>query len=461
MNQLPNNNNLPSDIDIEQYVLGCLLLHPERWKKYSAKLKESLFSIEKHKVIFNCISNLGSKKEKWDVLIVSNKIKECNYEIQIGLEDLLKLCDLVMGTRCFNEYVKILNKYSVKRQMGQSAEKLIRDLKQGDNDTLGVIEQHNKRLRDIQQQLNTKDTSSITDSCNEILSRLDNPNQPQSMGIQTGIIELDNMTGGLQNSNLILLGGRPSMGKTTFATNIACYASFKHDRRVAIFSLEMPKVELIRRMICSELQITYQKIMSNDLSVEEKKKIKNFISKLLKSKIVIHDEPFNINELISESRRLKIEENIDMIFIDHLTRIKDVPGADRTKPEYQKIGDFTKRLSDLAKELKIPVVLLSQLSRAPEERNHQHPRPKMSDTRESGIIEENADVVLLLYRDWFYNKDQNHLKNFAEIILDKQRNGPVGTIYVKFYGEYMKFANPKSMELYNDRSREGINEPNK
>ena len=257
-------------------------------------------------------------------------------------------------------------------------------------------------------------------------------------GIPTGFIDLDYKTSGLQPSDLILVAARPSMGKTAFVLNIAQHVAFRSNKTVAIFSLEMSKEQLVNRLFSLESQVDAQLLRTGNLKDSDWEKLIEGAGVIGKSKMIIDDTPgISISELRSKCRKFKLEQGLDLIIIDYLQLMTGRVGG-RAESRQQEISDISRSLKGLARELNVPVIALSQLSRAVEQRPDH--RPMMSDLRESGAIEQDADVVMFIYRDDYYNKDTD-MKNIAEIIIAKQRNGPIGTVNLAWLPNYTKFAN--------------------
>jgi replicative DNA helicase len=256
-------------------------------------------------------------------------------------------------------------------------------------------------------------------------------------GVATGFTELDHKTSGLQRGDMVLIAARPSMGKTAFAVNIAQFAAMHENSVVAVFSLEMSKGQLAQRMLCSEASIDMLKLRTGNLEEDDWVRLAHCAGPLASSKMFIDDTAgISITEMRSKCRRLKIEHGLDLIVIDYLQLMS---GRGKTENRQQEVSEISRSLKALAKEMEAPVIALSQLSRAPEIRADH--RPMLSDLRESGSIEQDADVVMFLYRDEYYNKENTDKKNIAEVIIAKQRNGPTGTVELAFIGQYTKFGN--------------------
>lgn len=303
-----------------------------------------------------------------------------------------------------------------------------------------VLETTEKRVFELVQKRNTGDYVPIKQVVLNALDKIEKSSKTKGTvtGIPTGFIDLDYKTSGLQPSDLILVAARPSMGKTAFVLNIAQHVAFRSNKTVAIFSLEMSKEQLVNRLFSLESQVDAQLLRTGNLKDSDWEKLIEGAGVIGKSKMIIDDTPgISISELRSKCRKFKLEQGLDLIIIDYLQLMTGRVGG-RAESRQQEISDISRSLKGLARELNVPVIALSQLSRAVEQRPDH--RPMMSDLRESGAIEQDADVVMFIYRDDYYNKDTD-MKNIAEIIIAKQRNGPIGTVNLAWLPNYTKFAN--------------------
>ena len=305
---------------------------------------------------------------------------------------------------------------------------------------VAVLETTEKRVFELVQKRNTGDYVPIKQVVLNALDKIEKSSKTKGTvtGIPTGFIDLDYKTSGLQPSDLILVAARPSMGKTAFVLNIAQHVAFRSNKTVAIFSLEMSKEQLVNRLFSLESQVDAQLLRTGNLKDSDWEKLIEGAGVIGKSKMIIDDTPgISISELRSKCRKFKLEQGLDLIIIDYLQLMTGRVGG-RAESRQQEISDISRSLKGLARELNVPVIALSQLSRAVEQRPDH--RPMMSDLRESGAIEQDADVVMFIYRDDYYNKDTD-MKNIAEIIIAKQRNGPIGTVNLAWLPNYTKFAN--------------------
>lgn len=301
-----------------------------------------------------------------------------------------------------------------------------------------ILEETEKKIFDLVQKRNSSDYVPIREIVMEAIDRIESASKTKGVvtGIPTGFIDLDYRMAGMQPSDLILIAARPSMGKTSFVLNIAQYVAFKQRQTVAVFSLEMSKEQLVNRLFSLESKVDSQHIRTGNLSDTEWEKLIESAGIIGKSNLIIDDTPgISVSELRSKCRKYKLEHDLKVIIIDYLQLMS---GSGRTDSRQQEISDISRSLKALARELEVPVVALSQLSRAVEQRPDH--RPMLSDLRESGAIEQDADVVMFIYRDDYYNKDTD-IKGIAEVIIAKQRNGPIGTVNLAWLADYTKFAN--------------------
>ena len=286
----------------------------------------------------------------------------------------------------------------------------------------------------------------ISQSAEQSLKWIEELTERQELitGVATGFPQLDEMTSGLQASDLVILAARPSMGKTALALNVCSHAARHQGCRVGVFSLEMSHQQLFLRMLCSESQVDAHRLRTGRINREQWQEIIKVYGSLSELPIYIDDTPgMGIMEMRAKSRRLKREKGLDLLVVDYLQLMQ---GRGHYNSRQQEISDISRSLKELAKELQIPVLALSQLSRAPEQRGGDH-RPQLSDLRESGAIEQDADVVMFLFREEMYNREDPNVEGKAEVILGKQRNGPVGTVHLNFIRQYTRFVNPEFREF--------------
>ena len=361
------------------------------------------------------------------------------FEAVGGLEYIAELPDKVPTTANVEQYIKIVEEKSVLRNLIKTANEIITLGYDQTQEVDGIIDGAEKKIFEVMQKKNQKGYTPIKDILVETFTELEQLyNQKQRIaGIPTGFSDLDFRTSGLHNSDLILVAARPAMGKSAFALNIATNAAVRAKVPVAIFSLEMSKEQMTSRILCSEAMVDSNKVRTGKIDDEEWSKLAAASGELSEANIYIDDTPgISIMEIRAKCRKMKIEKNIGLVVIDYLQLVQG--SGKRGGSREQEIAEISRSLKILAKEINVPVIALSQLSRAPEQRPDH--RPMLSDLRESGSIEQDADIVMFLYRDDYYNEDSEK-KNIAEVILAKHRAGSTGTVELLWLGNYTKFAN--------------------
>ena len=436
----------PHDTEAEQAVLGSMLTDVDAVVDAIEILKPEDFYREDNKNIYEAMLNLYGKAEPIDVITVKSELTSMGkFEVVGGLEYLATLPDKVPTTTNAIKYIHIVEEKSILRKLIKTANDLI-SLGYAQNEDIDVIiEQAEKKIFDIMQGKNQKGYTALKDILVESFAEIEKLyNQKEAItGIPTGFADLDYKTAGLHKSDLILIAARPAMGKSAFALNIATNAAINAKVPVIIFNLEMSKSQLVNRMLCSEAMVDSNKIRTGKMDEEDWVKLATALGPLSEAPIYIDDTPgITVSEIRAKCRKLKLEKDIGLVVIDYLQSIQG--SGKKNASREQEISEISRSLKILAKELDIPVVALSQLSRAAEQRADH--RPMLSDLRESGAIEQDADIVMFLYRDDYYNPDTEK-KNIAEIILAKHRAGSTGTIELLWLGNYTKFAN---IEKYRD-----------
>ena len=436
----------PHDTEAEQAVLGSMLTDVDAVVDAIEILKPEDFYREDNKNIYEAMLNLYGKAEPIDVITVKSELTSMGkFEVVGGLEYLATLPDKVPTTTNAIKYIHIVEEKSILRKLIKTANDLI-SLGYAQNEDIDVIiEQAEKKIFDIMQGKNQKGYTALKDILVESFAEIEKLyNQKEAItGIPTGFADLDYKTAGLHKSDLILIAARPAMGKSAFALNIATNAAINAKVPVIIFNLEMSKSQLVNRMLCSEAMVDSNKIRTGKMDEEDWVKLATALGPLSEAPIYIDDTPgITVSEIRAKCRKLKLEKDIGLVVIDYLQLIQG--SGKKNASREQEISEISRSLKILAKELDIPVVALSQLSRAAEQRADH--RPMLSDLRESGAIEQDADIVMFLYRDDYYNPDTEK-KNIAEIILAKHRAGSTGTIELLWLGNYTKFAN---IENYRD-----------
>lgn len=430
----------PHDEDAEQAVLGSMLTDNDAVMAAVEVLKEDAFYREDNKIIYQAILNLYSKSEPIDIITLKDELESMGKFEQVGgFEYLASLPDKVPTTANVQKYIKIVEEKSVLRNLIKTANEIIELGYNPTEDVEDIMDGAEKKIFDIMQSKNTKSYTPIKDVLVESFTNLEKLyNQKQHVtGVPTQFYDLDDKTAGLHGSELILVAARPAMGKTAFALNIATNAALRANVPVAIFSLEMSKDQLVNRMLCSEAMVDSNKVRTGKLDEEDWTKLAEAIGPLSEAGVYIDDTPgISVMEIRTKCRKLKMEKNIGLVVIDYLQLISG--SNKRNGSREQEISEISRSLKVLAKELNVPVIALSQLSRAVEQRDDH--RPMLSDLRESGAIEQDADIVMFLYRDDYYNKESAE-KDIAEVIIAKQRGGSTGTVKLYWMGNYTKFVN--------------------
>ena len=430
----------PHDIEAEQAILGSMLTDQDAVVDAIEILKPEDFYREDNKYVYEAMSNLYSRGEPIDIITVKAELTSMQkFEAVGGIEYLALLPDKVPLVSNADKYIKIVEEKSILRQLIKTAGE-IEGLGYAQNEEIdNVMDQAEKKIFDIMQGKNQKGYTAIKDVLVETfadLEKLYNQKEPIT-GIPTGFADLDYKTAGLHESDLILVAARPAMGKSAFALNIATNAAVHAKRPVVIFNLEMSKSQLVNRILCSEAMVDSNKVRTGKIDEEDWIKLATALGPLSEAPIYIDDTPgISIAEIRAKCRKLKIEKDLGLIVIDYLQLIQG--SGKKNASREQEISEISRSLKILAKELDVPVIALSQLSRAAEAR--QDHRPMLSDLRESGAIEQDADIVMFLYRDDYYNPDSEK-KNIAEVILAKHRAGSTGTVELLWMGSYTKFAN--------------------
>ena len=430
----------PQNIEAEQAVLGAIFLEPSSLTVTSEVLIPEDFYRSSHQKIFNVMLKLNDEGKAVDLITVTEELAATkNLEEVGGVSYLSELAGSVPTAANIEYYARIVEEKSLLRRLIRTATNIAQEGYSREDEVEELLGEAEKTIMEVAQRMNSGSFQNIKDV---LVSTYDNievltNRKGDVTGIPTGFAELDRMTAGFQRNDLIIVGARPSVGKTAFALNIAQNVATKTEENVAIFSLEMGAEQLVMRMLCAEGNINAQNLRTGSLTDEDWRKLTMAMGSLSNAGIYIDDTPgVRIGEIRSKCRRLKQEHGLGMILIDYLQLIQgDGRSGDNRQ---QEVSEISRSLKALARELKVPVIALSQLSRGVEQR--QDKRPMMSDIRESGSIEQDADIVAFLYRDDYYDKESEN-KNILEIIIAKQRNGPVGTVSLAFVKEYNKFVN--------------------
>lgn len=428
----------PHSLEAEQSVLGSMLLDKEAVAAASEVLQGEDFYSDAHKEIYEAILDIYDRSEPVDLVTLAEALRQRgSLEAVGGGTYISDLSMSVPSTANVRYYIRIVEEKSILRRLISASNDIIRESYEASEDLDIIIDHAEKKIFDISQKKNKRSFESIKTILLETYSKIEEltKNKGKIVGVPTGFRDFDMRTSGLNDSDFILIAARPSMGKTSFAINIAQNAAVRYQVPVAIFSLEMSKEQLVQRMLSSESNIELQKIRTGELTEEDWVKLVHVATPLSQAPIFIDDTPgISAMEVRSKARRLKMEHDIGLVVIDYLQLMS---GRGKAESRQQEVSEISRSLKALARELNLPVVALSQLSRGPESR--QDHRPMLSDLRESGAIEQDADLVVFLYRDEYYNPDTEK-KNIAEAIIAKQRNGPTGTVELVWLGQFTKFV---------------------
>ena len=431
---------MPNSLEAEQSVVGSMIMDKDAIVTAMEMLHKDDFYHKQYGILFDAMVELYSAGQPVDLVTLQNKLKEKDVPKEISsLEFVRDLITAVPTSANIKYYATIVSDNAVKRRLIRIMEDIENECYVGKETLDSVLD---KTEHDVFKLLSSRSGGDYVPIRQVVMNALEKIEKASKQsgtvtGIPTGFIDLDYRTAGLQPSDLILVAARPSMGKTAFVLNIAQYVAFHEAKSVAIFSLEMSKEQLVNRLFSLESRVDAQALRTGNLSDADWEKLVEGAGIIGDSRLIIDDTPgISISEMRSKCRKYKLEQGLDIIIIDYLQLMT---GSGRgSESRQQEISEISRSLKALARELNVPVVALSQLSRAVEQRPDH--RPMMSDLRESGAIEQDADVVMFIYRDDYYNKD-TELKGISEIIIAKQRNGPIGTVNLAWLPEYTKFAN--------------------
>ena len=439
----------PHSLQAEQSLLGGLLLDNRAWDEVADLVSDADFYRRDHREIFKAIGQLIERGDPCDVITLSELLDGQGQLKDIGgLAYLGALAKDTPSAANIRAYANIVRENSVLRQLAEVGTEIANSayFPEG-RDTAALLDHAEQRVFRIADQGNTRGSGfhNIKDLLTKAVDRIDtlfHQDNPLT-GVSTGFTDIDDMTAGLQRSDLVIIAGRPSMGKTTFAMNIAEHAAIKDQVPVAVFSMEMPGEQLAMRLMSSLGRIDQTKVRTGKLDDDDWPRLTSAVSILSKAPLFIDDTPaLSPTELRARARRLKREHELGLIVIDYL-QLMQVPGHKENRTG--EISEISRSLKALAKELNVPVIALSQLNRSLEQRPNK--RPVMSDLRESGAIEQDADVIMFIYRDEVYNEDSAQ-KGLAEIIIGKQRNGPIGSRLLTFRGQFTRFENYAAESRY-------------
>lgn len=438
----------PQNIEAEQSILGGILLDNLAINNVLELLDVTDYYSEAHRKIFSALIDLAEKSEPCDLITLSNILRDRRQIEDVGgMAYLASLVDNVPSAANIEYYSKIVKEKAVLRKLIGASTEILNKSYASVSDVEQVLDEAEHSIFEISQNKIKPSFFPLKDLIKDSFKTIEQLFEKKSLitGVATGYNDLDKLTSGLQNSDLIIVAGRPSMGKTAFALNMAQNAAIGTDIPVAIFSLEMSKEQLSMRMLASEAKVDSQRLRKGFLGETDWPKLTTAAGKLSDAPIFIDDTPaISVLEMKAKTRRLKAEKGLGLIVLDYLQLMR---GKDTSAPREQEISEISRSLKSLAKELNVPIVALSQLNRQVEARTDK--RPQMADLRESGAIEQDADVILFIYRDEVYNKSEdNPEKGFAEIIIGKQRNGPTGKVKLTFLKDYTRFEDHAEIREY-------------
>jgi len=430
----------PQALDVERTVLGSMLIDANAAVNAMEKLNEDCFYSSANRQIFVCLRDMFEKSIPFDIITVAEQLRKKSQLEAVGAESYLaQLVDSVATSANIEYHAKILLEKSTLRSLISASAEITTTCFSTEAEAQEILDNAEAKIFGISEARIKNSFESLGQLLPKTFEDIDKYSKGGVQGIPTGFKDLDELTSGFQRSDLIIIAGRPSMGKTAFALSIALHASVQAKYPTAIFSLEMSKAQLAQRMLCAEARINMHQLRSGKLPHKELPKLSLAAGPLSEALLFIDDTPgINVLELRAKARRLKAQQNLSFIIIDYLQLMGS---TGKIENRQQEISQISRSLKGIAKELDVPVIALSQLSRAVEQRGGDH-RPQLSDLRESGAIEQDADVVMFVFREEVYNKDiPDEEKGRAEIIIGKQRNGPIGKIDVAFIKDYARFEN--------------------
>ncbi len=432
---------LPNSLEAEQSVIGAMMMDRDAILSAAEILTGEDFFQKQYGIIFDAMVELCNEGQPVDVVTLQNRLKEKDVPPEISsMEYMGSLLTIVPTSANVRYYANIVLDKAALRRLIKASEEVTDSCYLQNDGTQMIFEEAEKKLFQVLQRRNVSDFVPIEQVVLSVIDNIEKASHQKGSvtGIATGFTDLDYKTSGMHPSDLVLVAARPSMGKTAFALNMAQYMATRQNVAVAIFSLEMSKEQLVNRMLAMESHVDSQNMRTGNLDAEDWTKLVEGANIIGHSNLIIDDTPgITVSELRSKCRKYKLEHNLGIIMIDYLQLMS---GSGRTDSRQQEISEISRSLKALARELDVPVIALSQLSRAVEQRPDH--RPMLSDLRESGAIEQDADVVMFIYRDDYYHKDTEK-KDVAEIIIAKQRNGPIGTIELVWLPRYTQFVNMK------------------
>ncbi|WP_078666562.1 MULTISPECIES: replicative DNA helicase [Carboxydocella] len=429
----------PHNLDAEQSVLGSMLLDQEAVFKAMEIIRAEDFYRDAHRLIFEAICDLADRSEPVDIITVAEELRQRGQLDKVGGAAYIATLSGIVPTAANVEYyARIIREKSLLRALISAATRIAQLGYEGEAEAEEILMQAEKMIYDLSQRKASRTFATMHEILMETFDRIEYlyQNKGDVTGVPTGFIDLDRLTSGLQPSDLIIVAARPAMGKTSFCLNIAQHAAIKAGIPVAIFSLEMSREQLVQRMLCSEAMVDQHRLRTGQLTEQDWPRLVRAVGPMAQAPIFIDDTVgISVLEMRAKCRRLKAEHGLGLVIIDYLQLMQ---GSRRSESRQQEISEISRALKGLARELNVPVIALSQLSRAVEQTHDK--RPNLSHLRESGAIEQDADIVSFIYREEYYNPDTEK-KGIAEIIIAKHRNGPVGSVELGFLNEFTKFVN--------------------
>ncbi len=433
---------MPHSMEAEQAVIGSMLMDRDAMESALEILQPDDFYGRQYGTLFQAIRELNTENKPVDLVTLQERLKENNVPEELaGMDFIREVLGSVPTSANVKYYAKIVKEKSLMRRLIRTTEEITAQCYQGTDNVEALMDSTEKKIFNLMQSRGGGDFTPIRQVVINALERIEAASKQNGSitGVSTGFNDLDYQTSGMQPSDLILVAARPSMGKTAFVLNMAQHMAFRDNITTAIFSLEMSKEQLVNRLFSLESKVDAQVLRNGRLEDSDWERLIESAEIIGNSNLIIDDTPsISIAELRSKCRKYKMEMNLGVIIIDYLQLMSGSSGGKSSTSRQQEISDISRSLKAVARELNVPVIALSQLSRAVEQRDDK--RPMLSDLRESGAIEQDADVVMFIYRDDYYNKESEK-KNIAEIIVAKQRNGPVGTVELAWRPQYTQFGN--------------------
>jgi len=427
----------PHSIDAEESVLGGILLDNEAINVAMERIREEDFYRTSHRAVYAAMTSLADKQEPIDLITLSQKLKASGtLEDSGGLENITRLASVAPSAANVGYYAEIVKENSLRRKIIHEATELISNAFESDTSLEEFLDNAEQKILGVSEHRSRPSFHKIGELVQDSIKTVEKLYDQKEMvtGISTGFYDLDKLTAGFQPSDLIILAARPSMGKTALALNLAQWVGIHEHQPVAIFSLEMSKEQLVMRMLCSEARVDNSKVRTGHLGESDFPKLVDAASKLAEAPIFIDDTPsITISELRAKARRLHRDSPLSLVVVDYLQLMRSPVYQNNRE---QEISDISRSLKGLAKELSVPVIALAQLNRSLESRDDK--RPRLSDLRESGAIEQDADIITFIYRDEVYKENSEH-KGVAELLISKQRNGPTGKVKLAFFPQFTKF----------------------